>query len=98
MLGCQRVGAMSWPETRSRILYSTFDLRKIDATTSGGGRPTRLMLYTSHESPITGPESRITSHAHHAAAPWHFLYFFPLPQGQGSFRPTFAPVRTGLGA
>jgi hypothetical protein len=21
-------------------------------------------------------------------APQHFLYFFPLPQGQGSFRPT----------
>ena len=21
-------------------------------------------------------------------APWHFLYFFPLPQGQGSLRPT----------
>ncbi len=21
--------------------------------------------------------------------PWHFLYFFPLPHGQGSFRPTF---------
>ena len=20
--------------------------------------------------------------------PWHFLYFFPDPQGQGSFRPT----------
>jgi len=22
-------------------------------------------------------------------APQHFLYFFPLPQGQGSLRPTF---------
>jgi len=21
-------------------------------------------------------------------APWHFFYFFPLPHGQGSFRPT----------
>ena len=20
--------------------------------------------------------------------PWHFLYFFPLPHGQGAFRPT----------
>src|SRR6267154_3906742 len=27
-------------------------------------------------------------------APWHFLYFFPEPQGQGSLRPTFAPART----
>src|SRR5882672_10468992 len=46
----------------------------------------------------------------HAAAPWHFLYFFPLPQGQGSLRPTFGssrrtvlitsspPVRAGTGA
>src|SRR5882762_10233609 len=45
----------------------------------------------------------------HAAAPWHFLYFFPLPQGQGSLRPTFGssrrtvlitsspPVRAGTG-
>ena len=24
-------------------------------------------------------------------APWHFLYFFPLPHGHGSLRPTFAP-------
>src|SRR5260370_398338 len=31
-------------------------------------------------------------------APWHFLYFFPEPQGQGSLRPTFAPARTGFGA
>src|SRR4029079_3377178 len=26
-------------------------------------------------------------------APWHFLYFFPLPQGQGSFRPAFGASR-----
>ncbi len=26
--------------------------------------------------------------------PQHFLYFFPLPQGQGSFRPIFGSVRT----
>ena len=26
-------------------------------------------------------------------APWHFLYFLPLPQGQGSLRPTFSSVR-----
>ena len=25
--------------------------------------------------------------------PWHFLYFLPLPQGQGSLRPTFLPSR-----
>ena len=24
-----------------------------------------------------------------ASRPWHCLYFFPLPQGQGSLRPTF---------
>src|SRR5882762_3745339 len=29
----------------------------------------------------------------YAAAPWHFLYFFPLPHGQGSFRPTFGSSR-----
>ena len=24
--------------------------------------------------------------------PWHFLYFFPLPQGHGSFLPTFRAI------
>ena len=33
------------------------------------------------------------------AAPWHFLYFLPDPQGQGSLRPTFASfLLTGEGA
>src|ERR1700721_4453767 len=27
-------------------------------------------------------------------APWHFLYFFPDPQGQGSFPPPFPCPRT----
>src|SRR4051812_25947954 len=49
--------------------------------------------------------SRIAFHA-----PWHFLYFLPLPHGHGSLRPTFGssrftclttsspPVRAGRGA
>src|SRR5512146_2242312 len=28
----------------------------------------------------------------YAAAPWHFLYFFPDPHGQGSLRPTFGSL------
>ena len=28
-------------------------------------------------------------------APWHFLYFFPLPHGHGSLRPTLSPARVG---
>ncbi len=32
------------------------------------------------------------------SAPWHFLYFFPEPQGQGSLRPTFSPVRAARAA
>ena len=33
-----------------------------------------------------------TTHLHF---PQHCLNFFPLPQGQGSLRPTFGPVRIG---
>src|SRR5512143_4225492 len=38
----------------------------------------------------------------HDAAPWHFLNFLPLPQGQGSLRPTPAygfatAASTGVG-
>src|SRR6266568_6434980 len=29
----------------------------------------------------------------YAATPQHFLYFFPEPQGQGSFRPILSPLR-----
>src|SRR5690606_10905982 len=32
-----------------------------------------------------------------APAPWHFLNFWPLPQGQGSLRPTFLRSMTGAG-
>src|SRR3989304_5392263 len=28
-------------------------------------------------------------HGRQAARPWHFLYFLPEPQGQGSWRPPF---------
>src|SRR5438094_7170740 len=30
-------------------------------------------------------------------APWHFLYFLPLPQGQGSLRPIFSRRMTCCG-
>jgi hypothetical protein len=32
-----------------------------------------------------------------SALPQQFLYFFPLPQGQGSFRPTFFMADAFLG-
>ena len=35
------------------------------------------------------PPDSLTPRAH---APWHFLYFLPLPHGQGSLRPTFVGV------
>ncbi len=57
----------------------------------------------------SGPHGRLQAPVLHAAAPWHFLYFFPLPHGHGSLRPTFGssrltvlttsspPVRAGRG-
>src|ERR1039458_5599682 len=43
-------------------------------------------------------ESRPTAfeRSQFAYLPQQFLYFLPLPQGHGSLRPTFGPVRTGL--
>src|SRR5258706_4318272 len=38
------------------------------------------------------PRARRGSPAH---CPQHFLYFFPLPQGHGSLRPTFSGARYG---
>src|SRR5580704_12002904 len=53
------------------------------------------------EEPLMDLERKVNSPNHHNnprpyAAPWHFLYFFPLPHGQGSLRPTLAPVATVL--
>ncbi len=31
----------------------------------------------------------------YASLPWQFLYFLPLPQGQGSLRPIFGPTLIG---
>ena len=37
---------------------------------------------------------RVRPRCRHAApAPWHFLYFLPLPHGHGSLRPTFGSSR-----
>lgn len=36
---------------------------------------------------LSCPHFQPTANRPYAAAPWHFLYFFPLPQGHGSFRP-----------
>src|SRR5690349_13953437 len=44
-----------------------------------------------------GPQSALSRYA--ALMPWHFLYFLPEPQGQGSLRPTLACWRlTGAAA
>ncbi|CAI8893031.1 hypothetical protein EMIT0P2_30392 [Pseudomonas sp. IT-P2] len=41
---------------------------------------------------VSGEEDNCLKHQ----APWHFLNFLPLPQGQGSLRPTsFRALRTG---
>ncbi|NBQ89031.1 MAG: hypothetical protein EBU07_16510, partial [Betaproteobacteria bacterium] len=41
------------------------------------------------QAPVQRRPSAPTGRAHdHASLPWHCLYFFPLPQGQGSLRPT----------
>ena len=45
---------------------------------------------SSHHGNAEGPRPSSAEPFH---APWHFLYFFPLPQGQGSLRPTLSLFR-----
>src|SRR5215831_6957773 len=40
------------------------------------------------------PSAEVATPSFHYYAPWHFLYFFPDPHGQGSLRPTFSSPRT----
>src|SRR5690606_15589848 len=44
--------------------------------------------------PARGAGAR-SCHAQAAPLPWQCLYFLPLPQGQGSLRPTFSSTRIG---
>src|SRR3954452_19955155 len=41
-----------------------------------------------------GP-ARSTSGVVYATAPWHFLYFLPLPQGHGALRGTLSEIACG---
>jgi len=43
--------------------------------------------------PSAGVTTKFTAQAA-APTPQHFLYFFPLPQGHASFRPTLGASRT----
>jgi hypothetical protein len=45
-------------------------------------------------TPVNRPHSQDHNRAY---CPQHFLYFFPLPQGQGSLRPTFGEERKDCG-
>ncbi len=49
--------------------------RQVDVTSRKNGYPL---------APLAGRTVQCT-----VVAPQHFLYFFPLPHGQGAFRPTF---------
>jgi hypothetical protein len=47
---------------------------------------------------MVGQRPELFRLAHCGRRPQHFVYFFPLPHGQGSFRPTFDPVEgAGMG-
>src|SRR5262249_7806715 len=54
-------------------------------------------LRFQEKTPTFENQGRGAQEKTHALTPWHFLYFLPEPQGQGSLRPTLAPERTGLG-
>lgn len=59
---------------------------------TGTHRSGRCPLAFQAELP-NGRYGAASGHAYSAAAPQHFLYFLPLPQGQESLRPTFGSGR-----
>src|SRR5208337_4925959 len=54
------------------------------------------LVPTTQKQKTPEPNSGVLPHPHknYSPAPWHFLYFLPLPHGQGSLRPTFSPRTT----
>src|SRR6187551_3910219 len=53
------------------------------------GKTFEYSQFTIHNSQLTTHYSLLTIHY----LPWHCLYFFPLPQGHGSLRPTLGSSR-----
>src|ERR1039458_4145722 len=85
------------PGGRSQHLHG--ELARVPAST-------RVSRSSWPAGPRSGPRPQPLARGHAAdqpcprgsyPAPWHFLYFFPLPHGQGSLRPTFCPTATVLG-
>src|SRR5579863_1209435 len=62
-------------------------------------KPEQIKMHGSKDPPLQRRTGKIAcaTKTDYALRPWHFLYFLPEPQGQGSLRPTLAPARTGLG-
>ena len=65
---------------------------------SQGGLAAELVVKArlAHRGDCTSTRARGSPAARsrrHSPTPWHFLYFLPLPQGQGSFLPTRGSVR-----
>ena len=56
-----------------------------------GGRPLAFQAKLPDER-----YGAASGHVYSAAAPQHFLYFLPLPQGQGSLRPTRGAALAGV--
>src|ERR1017187_8421807 len=82
------------PGGRSQHLHG--ELARVPAST-------RVSRSSWPAGPRSGPRPQPLARGHAAdqpcprgsyPAPWHFLYFFPLPHGQGSLRPTFCPTVT----
>ena len=57
---------------------------------SGDARPSPPAQDT--KIPAESEDAAGKMSAHYRFLPQHFLNFLPLPQGQGSFRPTFTPL------
>ena len=89
-----RSGIAAWVLAACGYLVSMLSskMRFLDCA----GRRSRLASGRTNSACTARNDSRLSSDGH-ALAPWHFLYFLPEPQGQGSLRPTFAPARTGFG-
>src|SRR5688500_8463931 len=86
------IGALSQPRTQVRGRW----VHLVTAASSGKVRPSPRTCVRGYDGVdrCGAPARCATPRTRHAAcAPQHFLYFLPLPQGQGSFRPTFGASR-----